>query len=254
MKLIFLFFLTMLSACATRPFHDLPPDKKLSQAERIGVLIDVNDKPTHRHAGANPFIADYDRPYSFDWKLTQYIEDQFAEKIRVSTKFQFVNLKDYGLKREDVAELVIAGEKEYALNFRKDKIITRLKGELGLRTIIVFGSRGGSMVNTCLQFSCRMSENIHTGLYTTAGVLTFRPVSDVSANIYILDDPVDLAHAWNVIMANGFRIPALKKYARPEDIKSLTEQDWAPIRAAVELSIDQYIDEVVKELLLNTQS
>lgn len=254
MKLLSLFLLVMLSACATSPFRDLAPDKKLSPTERIGVLIDVTDTPTHRHAGGNPFIADYDRPYTFDWKLTQHITDRLSEKISTSTKFQLVKLKDYGLKLDDVAGLVVPMEKEYVLNFRKDKTIARLKNELGLRTVIVFSSSGKTnMVNYCGQFSCRMSDGMHTGLYTTAGLLTFRPVSDVRANVYVLDVPTDLGDAKDVLQAQYSYRHDITKYKKPNDIKNITEQEWAPIRVGIESFIDQYIDEVVKELLLSAQ-
>ena len=80
MKLAVALFSIMLVGCApATPTQDV---KLLEPHERIGYLVELSNSPTHRHAGGNPLIRDYDRPYPFDWKVTQRTAELLDRRLR----------------------------------------------------------------------------------------------------------------------------------------------------------------------------
>jgi hypothetical protein len=239
----------LLASCAAAPV--VPESKLLRSQEQIGYLVEVSDSPVHRHAGGNLLIRDYDREYPFDWQLTQRATALLEKRLRESTQFRPINLKEHGLTLDDVAGL-IGRNKAWALNPQKQPVIERLQKELNIRTVVVLSSSGDQrMLNHCIPFYCRYSRGVGMGLYTTAGLPAFRAVADVIADVYVLDVPVNLAYSDPMKTAQKAMAPWVNDYRRPRNIRAITEEEWQPIRTAVEQSTDSLVEEVVKELLRN---
>ncbi|MES2206678.1 MAG: hypothetical protein V4525_07770 [Pseudomonadota bacterium] len=229
-------------------------DVKLSPNERIGLLVDVRNVPVHSHGAASLLARDTHREYPFDWKITNYLIDQFTKKVQASTQFQVVNLAEHGIVLTDVTRLIGRNDKTWVINPEKEAIIDRLQKDFNIRTLVVLSSSSDKiMINGCAPFPffCRYTNGISTGLYTRRAMfgLEYFAVADIIADIPILDAPINLAYSDAMIKAQKTMIKPLPAFKKPVNIKAISEEEWQPVRLAVEQSIDNYIDAVIKELV-----
>lgn len=232
--------------------------EKLQQQERIGYLVDVDDSPIHSHMGAMSVLPDEDDPYPYNWKLNQRIQERFNKKIRESSQFQMVNLAQSGFA---VTDLTALNTMDKTRSAQKQQVIDRLKNDLHIRTIVIFSrssiqtkpiSCGSSML---MFITCPKTKPIKTGLLTKGGRISRSgyAVADVIANVYVLDQLINLSAEGPIAEANGSMTNEILTFTEPKSIKSIAEEEWTPVRAVIEESIDRLVDTVVNELIKNRQ-
>jgi hypothetical protein len=246
MKPILAFAVLLLGGCAAAP------EVRLSPQERIGFLVVLSDSPAHRDGGRTMYSKEMDRKYPFDWKLTQRTSERMAKKL-ASSRFVAVDLKEHGFTLADLAGLVIK-DKTWTPNPAKQAAYERLRKELNLRTVLVFSSPADKrMLNNCVGMYCTYSDRLTTGLFTAVGRPAYMAIADVRADVYVLDPPVNLAATeLELQRAHRFTVSSVPDF-KARDIQAISEDEWKPIQAAVERSIDVLTDAAIEELLARTK-
>lgn len=233
--------------------------EKLQSQERIGYLVVVDDSPVHTHMGATSVLPDEDDPYPYNWKLNQHIQEQFNKRIRESSQFRILSLAEYGITASDLSSGLIIPEK--AQTRSKQKVLQRLRNELQIRTVVTFKKSGKqSLRGNCssnmfgsIFVHCTKIPRIKTGLLTTGAKISRSgyAVADVTADVYILDEQINLADSDQIANANKSMTNEFLSFTEPKSIKVISEEEWAPVRMKVEESIDHLVDAVVNELVQN---
>ena len=242
--------LVVISALLTAGCATAPPAPKIDAArgDRIGVLIEIGDNPTHTHIGTTVF-NNFVRKYPYNWNLNADVTRIVEQTIR-NSGFSPVDLRAEGIRYADVSELIqVAGEKWEVAPGKEDSV-RRLRDQLRLKALLVLKEGRVMAALECSGGPCSERYADASGLYTRSflGSTRYYAVAAYRWNFFVLDPVTDTAKADP--LRRVLRIPAmpLPGFKDPAKFDDLTEADLGPARDAILRFVEAVSAEALKTL------
>jgi hypothetical protein len=234
-----------LAGCASAP-----PIPKIgaSPGDRVGVLVDVGDNPSHAHVGTTVFNNFY-KKYPYQWKLGPEITRSVESAVK-NAGFAVVDLRSEGLRYADVSGLVQIADDKWQIAAGKEGAARRLRDQLRLKAVIVVKEAKVLAALECGGGPCSERYTEHSGLYTRSifGLTAYHAVAAYEWNVIVLDPVVDIAKAEPMLSMLSIPATRFADFKEPADFKNLTEAEFAPVRSAVMRFVDYTSMEAVKAL------
>lgn len=220
-----------LGGCATAP-PPLPTIEML-KGDRVGLLVEGGNTPTHTHIGTTVF-NNFVRQYDYDWNLRTEVM-RTVERSLEGVGLEVVDLGGQGIRHADVEGLVEAVDDRWQVASGRADVYRRLRGELGLRALVVLKETRVMTALECAGGPCAERYADASGLYTRSmfGLTSYRAVAAYQWNVYVLDPLADTATAEP--LSSMLRMPtsAIAGFTKPQDFHQLTAEEFAPVREGI---------------------
>ena len=235
-----------IAGCATTP--PLPKIES-SRGDRIGLLVEAGDSPSHTHIGTTVF-TNFTKKYPYNWNLSADVTRTIKRTVR-SAGFTAVDLRKEGINYADVSGLIQAAGEKWQIASGKEEIIRRLRDQLRLKALLILKETRVIAARECIGLgSCYKRYADSSGLYTRSAfvVTDYKAVAAYQWNVFVLDPIADAAKADP--LRSMLRIPStpLSGFKDPADFENLTEAEFAPVRDAILRFTEIASNEAVKAL------
>ncbi len=219
-----------IAGCATSP--PLPKIEAVA-GDRIGVIVDVGDSPSHTHIGTTAF-NNFVKKYPFNWNMNAEVTRTIEQSVK-SAGLVPVNLRAEGIQYADVAGLLKPSGEKWQIAAGKESTIRRLRDQLRLKALFVLKESRVQTDLECYGGPCSERYASASGLYTRSffGSTRYNAVAAYQWNVFVLDPLADTASADP--LSSMLRMPAtpLQKFKDPANFEKLTEAELLPVRDAV---------------------
>jgi hypothetical protein len=208
------------------------PSFETRPGDRIGIVVQAGDSPTHKHIGTTVF-NNFEKKYGYPWRLDATLTAQLTDAL-TRRGFVVVDLEKEGVSPSELVGLVTADGQKWSVASGKEPIVQDLKDRRKLRAVLTL-TEGSVMVSQeCGPYGCAERFANSAGLFTRSflGSTNYFATPALRLNFYLLDPPADLG-----------RIPAVRQrmvssvqlanFPDPVDFQNMTEAELAPARDAV---------------------
>lgn len=234
-----------LAGCATAPSL---PQVQLHRGDRIGVLVDSGDTPSHSHIGTTVF-NNFNKQYPYNWNLRAGVSDAVSKSFGAEG-LVVVDLAKEGLNYSDLSNLIAPVHDEWKVARRKEAIYHRLSEQMGLKAVVILKEGHVTTALECYGGPCAERFADASGLYTRSmlGMTHYYAVAAYRWNVYVLNPAADIA-AVNPLRETLY-IPAkvIPKFAEPAKFDNITEAELAPVREAVIKLVELNATEAARSL------
>jgi hypothetical protein len=219
-----------LAGCASTP-----PIPKIQSAsgDRVGVLVEVGDSPSHTHIGTTVF-NNFTKKYPYNWKLNSEVSRVVQQSVK-SSGFEAIDLNAAGIQYTDVAGLIKANGEQWQVTPGKEDTVRRLREQLKLKALIVLKEERVLAALECAGGPCAERYADTSGLYTRSflGITRYNAVAAFKWNVFVLDPITNTVGVDS--MREILRIPAtpLPGFKDPTKFDNLTEAEFVPVRDAI---------------------
>lgn len=215
------------AACATAP---AAPKFSLSRGTKVGYVVELGAHPVHAHVGTTAF-NNYRQVADADWRLGEQLRQALAAQLE-RAGFTPVDLGARGVAAADAASLLVATDRGWKPSPGREEILRRLVQDEGLQAVAVVVPARPFPVGTGLAMD-------GYGLLSDSVLMLTDcwAVPGMDARLYVLEPLADLSSTGllgSLVSEQHQRIE-LKGYKAPADLKAITEAEWQPVRAAIEL-------------------
>lgn len=245
MKRLIIIFIIHLSitGCATLPPI---PNFEMTQGARIGLFISIGNQVRHAHIGTTVF-NNFNKTYSYDWNLKRIAIDSFEKSLK-QAGFIVVDLSEADFKFDDINALIISQDGKWIKNPTKSDAIEKLQKELNLQAIVILNEQRVMASMECSSGGCVERYIDGCGLYTRGilGVTQYKAVAALGTTIYLFNPPALLSAGGPLRMQWKQRAIALSKFPKPNEFRNITENEFEPVRVAIENYIANTADMAVK--------
>jgi len=242
---IILIATSFIAGCATAP--PLPKIES-SRGDRIGLLVEAGDSPSHMHIGTTIF-NNFTKKYPYNWNLSADITRTIEQSVR-GAGFTVVDLRQEGINYAEISDLIQPSGEKWQIAFGKEEIIYRLREQLQLKALLVVKETRVMAALECMGGPCSERYADSSGLYTRSflNLTSYNAVAAYQWNVFVLDPVADAAKVDP--LSSMLRIPAifLSGFKDPADFKNLTETEFAPVRKAILRFVELTSNEAVKAL------
>lgn len=242
---IILIAASLIAGCATAP--PLPKIES-SRGDRIGLLVEAGDSPSHTHIGTTVF-NNFTKKYPYHWNLSADVTRKIEHSVR-SAGFTVVDLRKEGINYAEISGLIQSAGEKWQIASGKEETIRRLREQLQLKALLVIKETRVMTALECAGGPCSERYADSSGLYTRSffGLTRYNAVAAYQWNVFVLDPVADVAKADPLRMM--LRMPAtpLSGFKDPADFENLTEAEFAPVRDAILRFAELASNEAVKAL------
>lgn len=234
-----------IAGCATSP--PLPKIES-SRGDRIGVLVEAGDNPSHAHIGTTVF-NNFSKKYPYNWNLRSEVTRTIEQTVR-NSGFTAVDLRAEGINYADVSGLIQGTGEKWQITSGKEETMRRLREQLRLKAVLVLKETRVMTALECAGGPCSERYADNSGLYTRSffGLTRYNAVAAYQWNVFVLDPVADAAKADP--LRSMLRIPStpLSGFKDPADFENITEAEFAPVREAILRFTEVASNEAVKAL------
>ncbi len=228
-----------------------PPQFSLGSDAKIGVFVEIKGQPTHSHIGTTAF-NNYSQEYPMEWNLQTTTVNFLREKIQ-TTGFQYVDLNQAGFDKDKLSKILVIRDGATLVSPDKEEIISKLRNEMKLSAIVFFTDAGRHAVAMeCGGFGCMDRYADGYGLYSRSflGMNYFSAIPGFSVRVEILNPPAIVSYSGAMEEYSKFNsgIIPLENFQSPKDFKSISVEEWLPVRQAIEKRIDDLTTAIVNRL------
>ena len=219
-----------IAGCATSP--PLPKIES-TRGDRVGVLVEIGDNPSHTHIGTTVF-NNFAKKYPYKWNLSSDVMRTVEQTVR-NSGFTAVDLRAEGIQYSDVSGLIQAAGENWQITSGKEDALRRLRDQLHLKALLVLKETRVMTALECAGGPCSERYADASGLYTRSffGLTRYNAVAAYQWNVFVLDPVADAAKADP--LRSMLRIPAtpLPGFKDPANFENLTEAEFSPVRDAI---------------------
>jgi hypothetical protein len=220
----------VVAGCATSPPL---PRIEATKGDRIGIIVDVGDSPSHTHIGTTVF-NNFAKKYPFNWNMSAEVRGTIEQSVK-NAGLTPINLQAEGIHYADVAGLIQTSGEKWQVATGKDNTIRRLRDQLRLKAVFVLKESRVVTALECAGGPCSERYADASGLYTRSffGLTRYNAVAAYQWNVFVLDPVADIAKADP--LSSILRIPAtpLPGFKEPANFENLTEVEFSPVRDSV---------------------
>jgi hypothetical protein len=231
------FITLVLSGCASEP---LVPSVETKRGDRVGLLVDLGEGPTHTHVGTTAF-NNFEKKYPYRWNLDAAVAETLSKALSAAG-FTVVNLENEGMSHAGVGTLLVADGEKWKVAPGKEELVRELLDRKGLKAVIALKETRVTTALECAGGPCTERQASASGLYTRSflGSTRYHAVAAYGLNVYMLAPLADLAKGDPLRTILKMPVVPMDSYPAPAKFDSLTEAELAPARGAV-LSFTQQI-------------
>jgi len=218
------------------------PEYSVSDEDKIGYIINVENKIEHTHMGTTIF-NNFNKTYNYEWNLSQYIDKYINKKM--SSKL--IDLSKLGYSIEALKGLIIAQDGQWIIS-KRDKY-NKLVKDLNLKAIILINDEPNNY------FSYPSSYNVEgTGLLShhVLGMKRYFSVLGVKSHIYLLNPQgAIVTRDENLSILYDPLISSYEEksgFNAPIDIENLTEKEFEPVKNINIKHLNFLLDKTLKYL------
>lgn len=224
--------------CATSP--PLPKIES-TRGDRVGVLIEIGDSPSHTHIGTTIF-NDFAKKYPYNWNLSSDVTHAVEQTVR-NSGFTAVDLRAEGIQYSDVSGLIQASGEKWQIASGKEDTMRRLRDQLHLKALLILKET---------RVMARNGERYAgaSGLYTRSsfGLTSYNAVAAYEWNVFVLDPIADAAKTDPLRSMLQISETPLLGFKDPANFENLTEAEFSPVRDAILQFIEIATTEAIKTL------
>ncbi len=247
-NILFIFCFCFFGCAANLP---KPPQFSLDSDARVGVFVEIKGKPTHSHIGTTAF-SNYVQEYPLEWNIQTKAVDSLKEKFK-GAGFQYVDLNEAGFDRNQLSHILVIKDGATLISPGKEEIINKLRNEMKLSAVVFFADIGRHVVAMeCGGFGCTDQYADGYGLYSRSflGINYFNAIPGFSIVVDIMNPPAIVSYSGAMEEYSKFKsgmIP-LENFRDPKDFKSISAEEWLPVREAIEKRVDDLTAAIVTRL------
>lgn len=225
-----------LASCSLTPA--VPDSIAPSQGKKIAVLVDANQYPTHTHFG-NAFSREFVKDLDTDWHIEESIIQTIREHVEKHTDYKVVNLRTFGVRNSDQADLVRVKGVGWAFHEDKADIIKKLQDN-GVNLIINISEENTQASEYCPFESpsdCLPLYSQGYGVVSEANLLGIRFYASASfkTTVESISPPSNLTYSNNFRGINSYLSTnrELRYNEVPRSQKRITKEELAPFKVEV---------------------
>lgn len=256
-KLSQLAMLLVLAGCAGGSGFPVVPGFNPSDIRRVGLYVDVGDKPFHVHQGALGMVKDFKKIYPFSWHLDERATIRFTERLKAEG-FDVVDLETAGFSYYDLDELFIAKEGMWVVHPDHGDSLNKLRNDLNVQAVVIVkGQRVVAKSETTQMGSAVARAWISgSGLYSMQSIVSkeYYAVAAFGVSVFLLQPPANLSASGPLVSQDLYRSIELEDFPDPKDIKNLTREEFKPVFSAIDQYISDAAELAVCSFQLGTQS
>ncbi|MBV1928905.1 MAG: hypothetical protein KUG81_05275 [Gammaproteobacteria bacterium] len=228
---IIVFLLIVTTGCASLYVPPLP-QYSLPKNAQIGLLVTASEFPKHTHVGTTVF-NNFAKDYEYQWRMEEFIFNEYKQEIEKSTGFSVVNLRDLGV--ENAAELNFVGvkDKQWSLIEGNSQLRDTLI-EKGIYAVVSISEVPTLASLECSQFGCTEHYSQGYGLFTRSflGIDRYMASASFSISVEIINPLADIAvqKGMRDILRFSNKNKIISDFKDPEDFKNISEQELSPIK------------------------
>lgn len=250
MHITALIWITVLfiSGCATTP-----PFPKIDsiQGDRIGIIVDIANSPTHTHVGTTIF-NNFSKNYPYNLNLSSKVYE-IIKRSAQSAGFIAVDLRAEGIHYSEVADLIRPAGETWQLTQGKESTLNRLHEELNLKALFVLKDSRVMTALECAGGPCSERYADGSGLYTRSifGFTNYFAVAAFQWNVFVLDPLADAALVNPLAPILRMPVTHLPNFKDPADFKNLSEIEFSVAAEAILKFTEKASNEAIKILTTN---
>lgn len=243
--IFFVLAAVLLGGCATAP---PVPSFETRRGDRVGILVDIGDNPTHTHVGTTIF-NNFEKRYPHRWDLDAAVAGALKDTLS-QAGFEAVDLEAQGLRHVDLAALVVENGQAWAVASGREGAARDLAQRRGLRAVVLVKEQKTMAHLECHGGPCTERYTSGAGLYTRSilGLTTRYAVPAFGMHVYLLDPPADLARTGPLRSLVARPAVLLPAGAGPANLEQVSGAEWRTVRDAIVAATRRTAAEIAKAL------
>lgn len=230
------------SGCASLHVPEVPQHAIPANAN-VGLLINVGDNPTHVHVGTT-ILNNFNKKLPYDWNMKEAIFQTYKTQIESSTSLKVIDLHDYGIKRASQVDFVDVKDKQWSVVEANSSLRNSLMDK-NLYAVITVTEKPTLASLECGAGGCSERYVDGFGVFSRSflGIKNFTATAAFDITAEVIQPPVDLARQPALSDLASFQKKSkLITELKPQNLKNITDQELAPVKA----HILQYIQTVAE--------
>jgi hypothetical protein len=242
---IILLSISLIAGCASAP--PLPKIES-SRGDRIGLLVEAGDSPSHTHIGTTVF-NNFTKKYPYNLNLSANVTRTIEQSVR-SAGFTAVDLRKEGINYAEISGLIQPAGEKWQIASGNEETFRRLREQLRLKALIVVKEARVMTALECTGGPCSERYADSSGLYTRSffGLTRYNAVAAYQWNVFVLDPVADAAKVDPLHRMLRMPVTTLTGFKDPAAFENLTEAEFAPVRDAILRFTELVSNQAVKTL------
>lgn len=233
-KLFSIVFMAIVVAGCASTYVPPTTGYKAPQQSKIGVLVVAKENPSHTHVGTTIF-NNFSKEYEYDWQLKENIFKIFEDKIESGTTYDVVDISNL-VSESDTLTFVDVVNKEWVFNEKSASTREKLIAE-GITAVVIIKETSTLAAMECGMYGCSEHYSQGYGLFTRSflGLDNYMASASFAISIETIDKPVDITRLEHVKETQTYlaKHKPLEDFADPADFENMTEEELAPVKAAL---------------------
>lgn len=228
--------------CATLDVPEVP-QLSIPANAKVGMLINVGDNPTHAHVGTT-LLNNFSKKYPYDWNMKEAIFQVYKEQIESSTNLDVIDLQSFGIKTASELDFVDIKDEQWSIVEANSNLKNNLTEE-NIYAVITVTEKPTLAQIECGAVGCSERYIDGFGLFSRGflGIKNFTATAGFEVTAEIINPPVELSAQQTLRnLANYQSKSKIMKGFKAQDLKNVTDQELAPVKA----HILQYIQSVAE--------
>lgn len=233
-KLLFMALMAIVIAGCASTYVPPTTGYKAPEKSKVGILVVAKENPSHTHVGTTIF-NNFSKEYDYDWKLKENIFKIFEDKIEGGTTYDVVDISNL-VSESDTLTFVDVVNKEWVFNEKSASTREKLAAE-GITAVVVIKETSTLAAMECGMYGCSEHYSQGYGLFTRSflGMDNYMASASFAISIETIDKPVDITRLEHVKETQTYlaKNKTLEDFAAPADFENITEEELAPVKAAL---------------------
>ena len=233
-KALFVICVAMIfGGCATLHVPDVPQYTIPANA-KVGMLINVGDNPTHSHVGTT-LLNNFSRKLPYDWNMKEAIFQAYKNQIESSTGLDVIDLHSYGIKTAAQLDFVDIKNKQWSVVEANSTLRNNLTEE-NIYAVITVTEKPTLAQLECGAGGCSERYVDGFGLFSRSflGIQNFTATAGFEVTAEVINPPVELSAQQTLRdLAHYQKKSRIMRGFKPRDLKNITDQELAPVKAHI---------------------
>lgn len=234
----------LLLGCASKP--PLPQiESKIG--DRVGVLFDIGENPTHTHVGTT-IANNFTKKYPYKWNLSSGVVSAVIKTLE-NAGFTVINLNNEGIAYSDLVGLMVAEGRTWKIPPEKESTMRRLTEHLNLKGVVALKDARVLLALECLS-GCTERYADGPGIYTRTFFwpTRYKAAAAFDWQIYSLNPPTNLVRSNALQKFLQYPIAPMAEFTDPVDFDNITEAEFFQVRYAIIKFSENVANEAAKVL------
>ena len=218
-----------------QPSHKAP-------VEKIAVLVNVSEHPTHTHLGTTTF-NNFTKQYPYDWQIKSTIFNTLKAKIELSSGYDVVDVATLDTIDKSVLSSMnektnfVVNEQDKSVFFNGADTLRNALVSAGVSAVIIVNETPTIAATECGTYGCVEHRSEGYGLFTRSFLGTDNYVASASFTVSVerIDTPIEVSSLpqFEVLTSDKAKNLKLESFFAPSDFDELTQDELIPVKHAI---------------------